>query len=163
MNGHDRHGFSRTNEARLVDGQLILATRIEAEAESGQEVALITRLSLPNVCLHLRCTTGIIDKIWQTFEQAVASMIVGSKKSEVFKCPFCETDHQVHVKKSNGDRTRIVLNVWRNYGRRYGNRLSNEQIFHRDPVLRLNAGTVSQRDVRAAFESKTGFTLCIET
>lgn len=163
ISGHDHHGVSRTNEARLVDGQLILASRIEAEAESGREVALMTRLFIPNVCLHLSSTTGIIDKIWQTFEQAVASMIVGSEKSEVFKCPFCETDHQVHVKKSDGNRTRIVLSVWRNYGRRHGNRLSNEQIFHRDPVLRLDAGTVSQRDVRAAFESKTGCTLSIET
>ena len=159
ISGHDRYGVFRTNEARLVDGQLILASRMEAEAESGREMALIRRLSLPNVCLHLISTVGIIDKIWQTLEQAVASMIVDSENSEVFKCPFCETDHEVHVKKSNGDQTRIVLKVWRNYGRRHGNRLSNEQIFHRDPVLRLDTGTVSQRDVRAAFESKTGCTL----
>jgi hypothetical protein len=163
MSAHDHHGVSRTNEARLVDGQLILASRMEVEEESGREVALIRRLFIPNVCLHLSSTVGIVDKIWQTFEQAVSSMIVGSEKSEVFKCPFCETDHQVHVEKSDGDQTRIVLNVWRNYGRRYGNRLSNEQIFHRHPVLRLNTDTVSQRDVRAAFESKPVCTLSIET
>jgi uncharacterized phage-associated protein len=113
------------------------------------------RLFISNVCLHLNSTVGIIEKIWQTFGQAVASMIVGSGKNEIFKCPFCETDHQVHVKKIEKDRTRIVLNVWRNYGRRHGNRLSDEQIFHQDPVLRLDAGTVSQRDVRASFESET--------
>ena len=163
MSGHDHYGVSRTNEARLVDGQLILASRVEAEAESGREMALMRRLFIPNVCLHLSSTVGIIDKIWQTFEQSFASMIVGSEKSEIFKCPFCETDHQVHVKKSNGEQTRIVLKVWRNYGRRHGIRLSNEQIFHRDPMLRLNTDTVSQRDVRAAFESKMGCTLSNKT
>jgi len=163
MSGHDHHGVSRTNEARLVDGQLILASRMEVEAESGLEVEVMARLFLPNICLHLCATAGVIDKIWQTFEQAVASMIVGSEKSEGFKCPFCETDHQVHVKKTAGNRARIVLNVWRNYGRRYGNRLSTEQVFHRDPALRLDADTVSQRDVRAAFESKTGCIPSMET
>lgn len=163
MSGHDHYGVSRTNKAWLVAGQLILASRMEAEAESGREMALMTRLFIPNVCLHLSSTVGIVDKILQTFEQAVASMIVGSEKSEVFKCPFCETDHQVHVKRSDEDRTKIILNIWRNYGRRHGNRLPNEQIFHRHPVLRLVPGTVSQRDVRAAFESKTECTLSIET
>ncbi len=162
MSGYDHRGISRTNEARLVDGQLILASRIEIEAESGREVAVMTRLFIPNVCLHLSATAGIVDKIWQTFEQAVTSMIVGSVESKVFKCSFCETDHQVHVKKCEGNRTRIILSVWRNYGQRHGNRLSNEQIFHRDPVLRLDADAVSQRDVRAAFESKTECTLSIE-
>ncbi|EXJ75030.1 uncharacterized protein A1O5_01726 [Cladophialophora psammophila CBS 110553] len=58
-----------------------------------------------------RAFVGIVDKIWQNFEQAVTSMIVGSEKFEVFKCSFCETGHQVHVKKGEGVRTRIVLNV----------------------------------------------------
>lgn len=162
MSGHDYHGVSRTNEARLVDGQLILASRMEVEADSGQEVAVMVRLFVPNECLHLYASVVIVNKTWRPFEQAIASMIVGSEESEVFKCSFCETDHQVYVKKSAENRTRIVLNVWRNYGRRHGNKLSNEQIFHRDPMLRLDADTVSLRDVRATFESKTGCTPSIE-
>lgn len=126
MSGHDRRGVYQANEARLVDDQLILASRMEAEAESGQEMVLTTRLLISNVCLHLVCNAGTIDEIFKTFEQAVTSMTVGSVRCEVFKCPWCETDHRLHMMKGNMNQTRIVLNVWRNYGRRYGNRLSNE-------------------------------------
>lgn len=153
--GHDHRGFSHMHEARLVDGQLILASRISIETGLGQEVETMRRLFLPNVCLHLSATAGIMQKIRGTFEQVFPIMVVGSEESEVFKCPWCETDHQIHVKKCEENRTRMVLNVWRNYGQRYWNKLLNEQIFHRKPVLQLDANALSQRDVRAAFESKT--------
>ncbi|KAL2434167.1 hypothetical protein ABEF95_014874 [Exophiala dermatitidis] len=153
MSGQDHDGVSRTHEARLVDGQLILASRMEAEAESGEEMSAMRRFITPDVCLHLVTTGQLINEIWQTFEQALASMRVGAEKSEVSKCPFCETDHQIHVKRTTEDLARIVLDVWRNYGRRYENRLSTEQIVHRSPVLRLDADSISQRDVRAVFES----------
>ncbi|KAJ4524876.1 hypothetical protein HRR83_000514 [Exophiala dermatitidis] len=153
MSGQDHDGVSRTHEARLVDGQLILASRMEVEAESGEEMLAMRRFMTPDVCLHLITTGQLINEIWQTFEQALASMRLGADKFDVFKCPFCETDHQLHIKKTTKNLARIVLDVWRNYGRRYENRLSTEQIFHRNPVLRLDADSISQRDVRAVFES----------
>lgn len=119
-------------------------------------MAVMPRLFPYNACLHLILPAAVLGKAWQSFQRAIASLIVGSEKCEVFKCPFCETDHQAHVKKCEPNRSRIILDIWRNYGRRHGNGLLNEQIFHRDSVLRLDADTLSQRDVRAAFDSTTG-------
>jgi hypothetical protein len=80
----------------------------------------IERLLAPNVCLHVICTARLFPTMLKTIEQAVASMVVGSEILEAFKCPFCETDHQVRVEKGEDRRTSVVLNIWRNYGRRHG-------------------------------------------
>lgn len=160
--GHSRDGVSGTSEARLVDGQLILGSRIEVEVESGQGVVtMMNRLMIQFFCIHSTATLGIADKTWQTFEQeALANMTMagpGTETFKAFKCCFCETDHDMQVKKNVADGTiRIIVHVWRNYGRRYRNKMSSEQIFHRYPVLRLGADTVSQRNLRAVFESQEG-------
>jgi len=148
--GRDRHGISRRNEARWVDNQLMLCSRLEVEAEIGPKLTEMARQFDFNLCLHL-CVNAGRDNMFLIVEQAVASMPCSEKLD--FKCPFCETDHELCIKKSAESRMRIVLSVWRNYGRRHSNMPSNEQLFHRDPVLRLDADIISRRNVRAAFES----------
>lgn len=153
ISGIDWQGVPGRNEARLVDGQLILASHTQVEIESGGEMTTMRSLLVRNACLHLHCTYGLVDLTLKPLEQVVTSMIVGSEVSQVFKCPFCETDHHLYMGKGDGSRSTIALNVWRNYGRRYQNGLPNEQIFHREPRLRLDARTLAQRDLRAVFES----------
>lgn len=161
--GQDEDGISQTHEAQLVDSQLILASRSEVDAESGREMEVMTRLLIRNVCLHSNTTVRVICDILDVFKPAFASMTVGADKLQVVKCFFCETDHEVYANKVAENRTRMVLKVWRNYGQRYGNKLSNEQIFHRHPVMRLDSDTLWRRDVRAAFESSTECTQSIES
>lgn len=153
ISGMDWQGVSRRNEARLVDGQLILASHARVEVESGGEMTTMRSLLVRNTCLHVHRPYGLLDLRLEPLEQVVASMIAGSEVSQVFKCAFCETDYQLGMEKGDGNRTTLALNVWRNYGRRYQNGLSNEQIFHQEPRLQLDARTLAQRDVRAVFES----------
>ncbi|KAJ9618140.1 hypothetical protein H2204_013188 [Knufia peltigerae] len=156
VSGLDDTGVFHTNEARVVDGQFLLASRTEVEVGSGREAAMmIDRITLSNMCLHVRATVGTLDDISKTLKQALGSMALGSEMSEVFKCSFCETDHRMRMKKGRGNLTTMVLEVWRNYGQLDENRLSTEQIFHRDPVMRIDTVTISRRDVRAAFEAQT--------
>jgi len=146
-----RRGVSRMHEARVVNGQLMLASRHQFETATGQEMAELDRSHKPAVCFH---ATGVvcIEKVWQTFEKAVVNMTAADwSGSDVFKCPYCETDHQVRAKKE-GNRTAIVLTVWRNYGRRHEHRLSTEQIFHRFPKFQLDASEVTQRNMHATFD-----------
>ncbi|KAI1612420.1 hypothetical protein EDD37DRAFT_197463 [Exophiala viscosa] len=153
--GKDRHGISRTNEARLIDGQLILVSRLELEGREG--MAAMARFFDMELCLHYRFNPGK-DNMFRAVAKAVTD-VEGSKKRKPqillrpFKCYYCETDHRLQVDKDAEKQITIVLNVWRNYGRRHSNMPSNEQHFHRYPVFKLDAKSVSKRDVRAVFES----------
>lgn len=149
--GSDRNGVTRTNEARLVDGQLLLASRWEVDSDSRQEMVQKARLFNSALCLHWGVNVWR-EKIWQTVEQAVAGM-TGLKKPRVSKCPFCATDYDLRVQNSTVGRMRIVLNVRRCYERRYENMLPIEQIFYRDPSSRIDADALSRRDLQAVFES----------
>ncbi|KAK4939592.1 hypothetical protein LTR10_020198 [Elasticomyces elasticus] len=152
--GKDRHGIIRTNQARLIDGQLILANRLEVEG--GEEMATMARFFDMELCIHFRANPGHDDR-FRAVEKAVKGLKGSRKKrtirKELFKCLFCETDHELYVESSAEKRIKIVLDVWRNYGRLHSNSPSHEQIFHQYPVLRVAAKTVSKRDVRAVFES----------
>ena len=149
--GRDHHGIFMDNQARLIGGELVLASRWEAQSESQQDMQSKARLFHAALCLHY-WTNVLREKIWEPVEAAVTSaMHLGMPL--LSKCQFCETDHELHVQNSAGNGIRIVLKVWRNYGRRHGNRLGNEQIFHREPESRINAEAVSQRDLRAVFGS----------
>lgn len=149
------HGAFRTYKARVVDGQLILAGQMHFEIRSGEVLQNMFSNVYLNGCYHMVPILKTDDK-WQTFKLAVSNMEdVGSEISEVFKCPFCETDHHVHARKDTADVTKVVMSTWRNYGRRNGNKPWVEQIFHRDPAP-TDADIISQRDVRAEFESNGG-------
>ena len=149
--GTDYDGITRKNEARLVDGQLLLASRWEVDSESGEDTAQKARLFNSALCLHQGVNIWR-EKIWQTVEQAVADT-TALEKPGVSKCPFCATDYKLRVQNSTGSRLRIVLNVWRNYGQRYENMLANEQIFWRETSSRIDADALSRRDLYAVFES----------
>ena len=160
--GIDDYGILRTNEARLVNGQLIHSSRAEVEAGSGQEIATLAgRLDMLDLCIHI-CVNAGDERIYNTVKLAVAGMTT-AKETREFKCTFCDTDHELYMEKLAGDWTRIVLKVWRNYGRRHGNMPSNEQLFHRDPALQLDADAVLQRDLRTVFESGMRPTQSIES
>jgi hypothetical protein len=151
--GTDRNGVIRKNEARLMNGQLLLVSRWEVDSESRRELAYKARLLNSALCLHSPQNV-YREEIWQTLEQAVTGM-TGLERSRLSKCPFCATDYKLHVQDSNGGRTKIVLSICRNYGQRYENMLANEQIFVRDPSSRIDADAVSRRDLHAVFESYT--------
>lgn len=68
LSGHDGRGLYQSHEVRLVNGQLILASRIELETQTGQEMVELDRGHIADVCLHLRCTYGLLAEAWQTFE-----------------------------------------------------------------------------------------------
>ncbi len=150
----DRYGISRTREARIVNGQLIHSSRAEVEAESNQEIASMARhLDRMDPCLHLWWNVG--NERQSEAVQSSATSMRTSEEVKRIKCSYCETDHEICVTNLAKNRTRIVLNIWRNYGRRNGNMQSNEQLFRRHSVSQLHTDTVLQRDVRAIFESGT--------
>lgn len=156
MSGIDEDGISRTTEARIVDGQLILATRLEVAEVTG-ELGFpfwdLERRFEYELCMHIECAFNR----YQTIQHVVGMMRAGSEKAKVRKCEFCDTDHVLYIKKGARHKMSMVLNIWRNFGRLYSNTLAAEQVFYRDPgLLELDAHVVDQRDVRALFESGTG-------
>ena len=149
----DDNGITQSNEARLVDGQLIVASRWEVDVESRQEISCKAQCFNSALCLHF--FENVYDeKICQLVDVAFIRMI-DSKKSAipVTKCPFCECDYELRVQSGTDSRMRVILNVWRNYGRRYGNTLGSEQIFLLNPLSRIDPVELSRRDLHAAFES----------
>lgn len=118
-----------TYETRFVEGQLILACRMDMEVKSSPAVEDVLIYFYSQGCEHLPVTLGITHKTWLPFRRAVLSMEAGSERSTRFKCPFCEIDLQMQGMNAENV-TKIVVSSWRSYGRRHGNRLSVEQIFH---------------------------------
>lgn len=156
MSGIDEDGICRTTEARIVDGQLVLATRLKVADVNGllgYPFWDLERRFEYEVCMHIECA---FDR-YQTVQHVVAMMRAGSETTKVRKCEFCDTDHVLYIKKSARHRMTMVLNVWRNFGRLHSNTPTAEQVFYRGPgLLELDADVVDQRDVRALFESGTG-------
>ncbi|KAK5347489.1 hypothetical protein LTR06_010389 [Exophiala xenobiotica] len=144
----------RTNEARLVDGQLLLASRWETEidsnSDSSRERNKAERFNKA-LCVHKYQNT-LVYRTWQPIEQAVASM-TGSELVTASKCPFCATDYSLQVRNGTGGRTTILLNVWRNYGRAGETTLESEQMFINLPCSPIDAVAFSERNLQAIFES----------
>ncbi|KEF53979.1 uncharacterized protein A1O9_09774, partial [Exophiala aquamarina CBS 119918] len=149
MSGRDKYGIYREHEARVADGQLILLSQMEAEMESGQERAVMGRSFLLELCPHVDRASKVIGETWKIYTQGVAWLALGWNKFKTIKCSSCETDHQLRAMKSAGNRTTLVLSIYRNYGRRRRNGLPDEQTF--DPLLGATRG--AERDLQAAFES----------
>lgn len=103
MSGRDYYGVFWKNEARMVNGQLILASSLEAEAVSGDQIdELLEQRLFPHFCQYISaswCTIQARRRLRQDFVQAFASTLVGAEKSEVVKCPCCETDHRLYMRK----------------------------------------------------------------
>lgn len=149
--GLHRNSVLFQNDARMIDGELVLATRWELDAELRMDWEDQVRLLFRSSCLHWR-TNGWHDKIPALLKSASTNMMP-LKPTEYLKCSFCECDWQLQINRKTDTHLRILFYVWRNYGRRYGKRQGNEQIFHREPAPPLDIESVSQRDVRALFES----------
>ena len=143
------HGVTQTNETRLIDGQLLLASPLETYSESRQDMEYKVGSFHRALCLH-----STRNKIWQIVQQAFAGM-TGLEKPRVSKCPFCATDYEVYAQNITGGRVRIVLNVVRNYGQRFDTMPADQQMFHRLPFSQINPDGLSQRDLHAVFESVT--------
>ena len=151
--GTDHDGVTRTNEARLIDGQLLLASRWEVDGESRQDLEPKVWFFNSALCLHYP-QNMYGEENFQTIEQVVTAL-PGLERPRLSKCPFCATDYKLLVQNSNSGRMRFVLSVCRSYGQRYENMLANEQIFHGNPCSRIDADAVSRRDLHAVFESYT--------
>ncbi|KIW76723.1 hypothetical protein Z517_09167 [Fonsecaea pedrosoi CBS 271.37] len=109
MSGVGQSGVFQKTAARLVDGQLFVATRLEVEMFSPKEIVDTRILLGRNSCYH----RGAARQVVNMFEYAVTS----------------ELPLPGHVHMSMN----VVLQVLRNYGRRQETRPMVDQIFHRDP------------------------------
>ena len=130
----------------------MLATRWELKTESREVMVSIAPYFNWTMCLHFYHNV-YGKKMCRTVEQAVGRMI-GWEQSDRLKCPYCESEYNLVIQNATGGRMRLVLDVWRNYGRRSGNTLAVEQVFHRENAFwRIDGDVVSRRDMRAVFES----------
>lgn len=154
--GSGSNGVIRTNGARFVDDQLLLASRWAVDSEPGHDMAEKARLLSSGLCIHSAQNVWL-ERVWQSLERAVEG-VTGSEEPKVSKCPFCATDYKLCVLDGTDGRTTIVLSVWRNYGKRHGNVLENEQMFHLDPSSRIDAEALSRRDLSADWDSYKGGT-----
>jgi len=147
MSGVDRHGNLGMNKARFVDGKLMIASRWETHADSIQRLSQKAQAFAPKLCLHAY-TNVWREKVWQKVEDAILKM-TESEASKVFKCPYCETDYTLRLQYNTTGGKTIVMDVWKNYGRRDDGVLAHEQIFHFNPSSRIDAEAILRRDLRA--------------
>lgn len=146
----DRNWITRTNEARLVDGQLLLASCWELDLDSRQDMLRKAHLFNSALCIHSTRNAGS-EKVWQTIEKAVAEK-TGLEKPRVFKCPFCALDYSLDVQNRVRGRMKIVLNVYRNFGQRYAKTLASEQLFYCDSSSsRIDADELLRRNLHVLF------------
>jgi hypothetical protein len=149
--GLHRNSVLFQNDARMIDGELVLATRWELDAELRTDWEDQVRLLFWASCLHWR-TNGWHDKM-PALLRGASTNTTPLKPTEILKCSFCECDWQLQMTHKTETHVTILFYVWRNYGRRHAKRQVNEQIFHREPAPPLDIESVSQRDLRALFES----------
>lgn len=147
----DENWMTITNEARLVDGQLLLASCWELDLDSRQDMLAKAHLFESALCLHLYWNILALTGAWQTMEEAVAGIYENSEKPRVSKCPYCALDYSLDVQKRAHGQMRMVLKVYRNFGRRYARTPASEQLFHSDRSLRSDADELSRRDLQALF------------
>lgn len=146
----DRDWITRTNEPRLVDGQLLLASCWELDLDSRQDILRKAHLFNSLLCIHSNRNVNL-GKVWQPIEKTVAET-TDLNKSQVFKCPFCALDYVLDVQDRVDGRTKIVLSVYRNFGPRYAKTLASEQHFHYDTQSsRIDADELLRRDLQGLF------------
>ncbi|KAL2398638.1 hypothetical protein ABEF93_002894 [Exophiala dermatitidis] len=155
--GLHRNGVLFQNDARMIDGELVLATRWELDAEPRMDhwEDQAAKLLFWASCLHW-WSNGWHDKILALLKGASTSTNMNTmplEPTDTVKCSFCECDWQLELDHKTDTHSRLLFYVWKNYGRRYGKRQGNEQIFHRRPAPPLDVESVSQRNLRALFES----------
>lgn len=148
----DRNWISMTNEARLVDGQLLLASCWELDLDSRQDMLQKAHLFNSALCIHTWWNVTL-DIAWPTIQKAVAETTgLENKKPRVFKCPFCAFDYNLDVQNRAHGRIKMVLNVYRNFGQRYAKTLASEQLFYIDgSSSRTDADELSRRDLQGLF------------
>ena len=84
-------GVTQANEARLIDGQLLLASRLETYSDSREDMEYKVGSFHRALCSH-----SPRNKIWQIVQQAFGGM-TALEKPRVSKCPFCAMDYEVYA------------------------------------------------------------------
>ena len=145
----NRDWIKITNEARLVDGQLLLATCWELDLDSRQDMLQKAHLFNQAFCIHYSRNTGS-RRVWQPIQKAVAEM-TGLEKPRVSKCPYCALDYNLVLQNRADGRMKMVLNVYRNFGQRYAKTLASERLFYIDNFSPIDADELSRRDLEVLF------------
>lgn len=146
----DENWITITNEARFVDGQLLLASCWELDLDSRQDMLQQAHLFNSALCIHSYWNVGP-EKVWQTIQEAVAGM-TGLEKPRVSKCPFCALDYSLAVQNRAHGQMKMVLNVYWNFGQRYAKTVASERLLYYDSCYsRIDAEELSRRDLQVLF------------
>lgn len=154
----DENWITITNEARLVDGQLLLKSCWELDLDSRQDMLQKAHLFNRSMyCYHYFWNTGSGTcgpgqvPVWQTIQKAVAEM-TGLEKPRVFKCPYCALDYNLEAQNGAHGEIKLVLNVYRNFGQRYARTLASERLFSTETYTSpIHINELSRRDLQALF------------
>ena len=147
----DENWITITNEARFVNGQLMLASCWELDSDSRQDMLQKADLFSSALCIHYDWNVRY-EKVWQTFQKAVAET-TGLEKPRVSKCPFCALDYNLDVQNRAHGQTKLALNVYRNFGQRYAQTLASERLFFYfdSSSSQIDADELSRRDLQVLF------------
>ncbi|OAL30146.1 hypothetical protein AYO20_08862 [Fonsecaea nubica] len=142
MSGVGRSGVFQKTAARLIDGQLFVATRLEVGMVPSKkiEVGMMPSKNIADIMILLGRNSchhpDTARRVEEGFRNAVRTKLT---LEIVYKCDFCETDHHLRlIERKSG--MKVVLQVLRNYGRRQETRPLVDQIFHRAPVSKRSLG-----------------------
>lgn len=142
-------------QARMVDGRLMLFSCWTIDLNSTETLERDLNVFNNALCEHY--WDILADGLWRIL-LLKTSNAEDIEQSILHKCSFCATDYKIHLQKLELAQLRIVLKAWRNFGNGYSDSQDVEQIFRRSHELRIDADTLSRRDLEATFISKEGMT-----
>ncbi|KIX92540.1 uncharacterized protein Z520_11716 [Fonsecaea multimorphosa CBS 102226] len=160
---------SQSNEARVVDGQLVLYSRMAAKAldtwlQPSQFRDFVYPTQTSNVCLHftqqiqneIRSGIKTSQEYFKELWFLCTIVVEGPSVDVLLKCRWCETDYRLHliIGETPEEEDWLIFEVWRNYGRRYDDRVAVKQMFHQALLVKPEQEELTRRNVQAIFESQ---------
>lgn len=141
---HDRTTW--THQARIVQSDIILASRRETYLRTDQNGRLKKQHLAQDLCIHTRIKT----KVWtrggrQPLEAVVAAAAQSARIPQNFKCSRCDSDFELCCEQEPGGDLRATLRIWRRFGHR--------RMFQLTPKEHLDDAAIAGRDIQALFES----------
>lgn len=138
-------------QARIIKGQLMLSSCWTIDMNSIETLRVDLGILNHALCAHF--WEVIADGLWWAVLQKVPN-VEDTEQSISQKCSFCATDYKINLQKIELGGLRIALKTWRNFGNGYSDTQEVEQIFRGSHDSRIDADTVSRRDLETAFISE---------
>lgn len=141
-------GTHLQTQARMVEGDLMLFSEWTLDIEADGNMSLDLSKLNGAMCLHR--WHSVKSGLWPTVALKAHS-IDCADGPVLHKCPVCATDFEVHLRKLEHGRFKVILQAWRDLGNGHCDSWAAEQMFRTHSTRRLCLDVLSQRDLKMKF------------